>query len=222
MFDVALYGHVVFDEIYNRFHSTNVGGITNVWRSLKSIDHTISTYVCPVHFGNSRITISDNEKFNDSYLNEINTEVVVKKSTLSHVAYANELNNTDFIRSLEGIKTADVCTTGQKDRILDSELASQFDLIFVADDQIHLIPENYNNRLVVHGPTESFVISAGEKIAEFSNKDQYLKDINVLGAGDYFAACYIYGILYNRTDAECLEHSQKLTTKYLKEQNEKA
>lgn len=220
-FDVALYGHLVFDEVYNETFSTNVGGIANVWKALKNIDQTLSVYVCPVHFGSSKISIKNNEKLNDSKLNLIETKVNVRQAPISHVAYVNELNNIDFISEIQGIKTADVCTTGFNDKVLDSDLASEFDIIFVADDQQHLIPNTYKNILVVHGPKEVFVYESGENKFHYSNEDQYLTDINVLGAGDYFAACYIYGTLYNRTYSECAELSQKLTTKYLKECNEK-
>lgn len=222
MFDVAIYGHLVFDEVHNKKFFTNIGGIANVWNAFKSIDPTITTYVCPVHFGKSKITINENVKHNDSNLNLIDTNVVVRQATISHVAYVNELNNTEFIQSIHGIKTADLCTTGKQDKILSIDLASQFDIIFVAFDQKHLVPESYENKLVVHGPTETVVYHNQKELAKFSNVHQFLSDINVLGAGDYFAACYIYGTLYNRTDEECAEMAQILTTKFLKDRHEKA
>jgi sugar/nucleoside kinase (ribokinase family) len=225
VFDVALYGHLTFDEVYHDgYHSTNVGGIANVWRSLKNIDKHLKIYTCPLHIGESKIVIENDKKDNYSNLNRFEMfsgEAV--EARLSHVAYVNELDSPSRVKALKGVKTADVCTTNEDDGTpLSLEIANEFDFIFVAKDQIHLVPKEFNRRLVVHGPTETTVFKAGEKIAYYSNADQYLTGVNVLGAGDYFAACYIYGILYNRTGEECAEMSQRLTTKYLKDRNEKA
>lgn len=225
MYDFALYGHLTFDEVYHDgYHSTNVGGIANVWRSLKNIDKRLNIYTCPLHIGESKVVIENDKKDNYSNLNRFQMfpgEVVEAK--LSHVAYVNELDSPSIVKSLKGVKTADVCTTHEDDGMpLSLEIANEFDFIFVAEDQIHLVPKEFNRRLVVHGPKETTVFKAGEQIAHYSNADQYLTGANVLGAGDYFAACYMYGIIHGRDDNHCAEMSQRLTTKYLKDRNEKA
>lgn len=225
MYDFALYGHLTFDEVYHEgYHSTNIGGIVNVWRALKSIDKHLNIYTCPLHIGESKIVIENDKKDNYSNLNRFELflgEAVEAK--LSHVAYVNELDSPGLVRALKGVKTADVCTTNENDGTpLALEIANEFDFLFVAEDQIHLIPKEFNRRLVVHGPTETTVFKAGEQIAYYSNASQHLTGVNVLGAGDYFAACYMYGIIHGRNDQHCAEMSQRLTTKYLKDRNEKA
>jgi sugar/nucleoside kinase (ribokinase family) len=225
MYDFALYGHLTFDEVYHDgYHSTNIGGIANVWRALKSIDKHLNIYTCPLHIGESKIVIENDKKDNYSNLNRFELflgEAVEAK--LSHVAYVNELDSPSLVRALKGVKTADVCTTNENDGTpLALEIANEFDFLFVAEDQIHLIPKEFNRRLVVHGPTETTVFKASEQIAHYSNASQYLTGANVLGAGDYFAACYMYGIIHGRNDDHCAEMSQRLTTKYLKDRNEKA
>lgn len=225
MYDFALYGHLTFDEVYHDgYHSTNVGGIANVWRSLKSIDKQLNIYTCPLHIGESKVVIENDKKDNYSNLNRFELFLGnAVEAKLSHVAYVNELDSLGLVKALKGVKTADVCTTHEDDGTpLSLEIANEFDFIFVAEDQIHLVPKEFNRRLVVHGPTETTVFKAGEQIAYYSNADQHLTGANMLGAGDHFAACYMYGIIHGRDDKHCAEMSQRLTTKYLRDRNEKA
>jgi sugar/nucleoside kinase (ribokinase family) len=225
MYDFALYGHLTFDEVYyNGCHSTNIGGIANVWHSLKSIDENLNIYTCPLHIGESKIIIENDKKDNYSKLNKFDLFLGnAAEAKLSHVAYVNELYDPSIVKTLKGIKTADVCTTNENDgKPLALEIANEFDFIFVAEDQIHLVPKEFKRRLIVHGPKETKVYKAGEQIVQVSNAEQYLTDVNVLGAGDYFAACYMYGIIHGRNDDHCAEMSQRLTTKYLRDRHEKA
>lgn len=223
MYDIALYGHLTFDEVYFKGqYSTNVGGIANVWRALKNIDNALHIHVSPQAIGDSRIVLRNHSKDNYSKLNKVQCLIDIVDAKLSHVAYANELEGLNLINQLKGIKTADICTTHeQQGRELELEVANEFDFIFVSVEHTHLVPQKFKNRLVIHGPTETRVYKNGDRIAHFSNPSQYLEDINVLGAGDYFAACYIYGIIHGRNDDHCAEMSQRLTTKYLKDLHEK-
>lgn len=225
MYDFALYGHLTFDEIYHDgYHSTNVGGIANVWRSLKSIDKRLNIYTCPLHFGESKIVIENEKKDNYSNLNQFKISGFdAVEAKLSHVAYVNELDSPSIVRALKGVKTADVCTTKENEgKPLSLEIANEFDFIFVAEDQKDLVPKEYERRLVVHGPCQTTVYKHGVQITHFENFDQYLTGANVLGAGDHFAACYMYGIIHGRDDKHCAEMSQRLTTKFLRDRHEKA
>jgi len=225
MYDFALYGHLTFDEIYHDgYHSTNVGGIANVWRSLKSIDKRLNIYTCPLHFGESKIVIENDKKDNYSNLNQFEMFLGdAVEAKLSHVAYVNELDSPSIVRVLKGVKTADVCTTKENEgKLLSLEIANEFDFIFVAEDQKDLVPKEFNRRLVVHGPCQTTVYKHGVQITHFENFDQYLTGANVLGAGDHFAACYMYGIIHGRDDKHCAEMSQRLTTKFLRDRHEKA
>lgn len=225
MYDFALYGHLTFDEIYHDgYHSTNVGGIANVWCSLKSIDKRLNIYTCPLHFGESKIVIENEKKDNYSNLNQFKISGFdAVEAKLSHVAYVNELDSPSIVRALKGVKTADVCTTKENEgKPLSLEIANEFDFIFVAEDQKDLVPKEYERRLVVHGPCQTTVYKHGVQITHFENFDQYLTGANVLGAGDHFAACYMYGIIHGRDDKHCAEMSQRLTTKFLRDRHEKA
>lgn len=223
-YDIALYGHLTFDEVlHNTKFSTNVGGIVNVWKSLKTIDNKLNVYVAPLAIGESKIIIKNNIKDNYSNLNRTKYKFVpTANAKVSHVAYLNELQDFDFVESLHGIKTADLCTIHENEGTpLELTIAKKFDILFVSEEHLHLIPKEYKNRLVVHGPTRSTVYKNSKQIATCENEKDFLTNVNVLGAGDYFASCYIFGIIHGHNDERCLHQSQILTTKYLKDRHEK-
>jgi len=131
------------------------------------------------------------------------------ESKLSHVGEAN-LYHLDYVKDLTGVKTCDLSSTGLA---LRSEIANEFDFVFVTPEQIQLVPETFNRRLVVHGPKETIVYKAGEKIAEYKSLDDELS----IDDGKYFIACYIYGTIHGRDDTHCAEMSHRLNLKYLKD-----
>lgn len=224
IYDVALYGHLTFDEVlHENTFSINVGGIANIWKSLKTIDNKLNVYVSPLAIGDSRIVIKNNIKDNYSNLNRTKYKSITSVNTkVSHVAYLNELHDFDFVNSLYGIKTADLCTIHENEGTsLPLTIAEKFDIIFASEEHIHLIPKEYQNRLIIHGPTKSTLYKNSKQIETCENKKDFLTNVNVLGAGDYFAACYIFGIIRGHNDKRCLHQSQILTTKYLKDRHEK-
>lgn len=215
MYDIALYGHLVFDTIIDMGNLRHdVGGIANVWKSLKSIDQSLSVYVCPAAIGTSVITIDReaSQRTSNSYLNQNSVQFFVQPSTFSHIAYINELDYADFVNDLQGTVFADVCT-GRK---LDSRFNECIDYLFVSEEDISLVDiDNFKGKIVMHSPTKSSVGSF-----QHENPNDYIKNANVLGAGDHFAACFMYAKLNNRTDEAALTLSHTLTTRWLKEKNE--
>jgi hypothetical protein len=131
------------------------------------------------------------------------------ESKLFHFEEAN-LYHLDYVKDLTGVKTCDLSSTGLA---LHSEIANEFDFVFVTPEQTQLIPETFNRRLVVHGPKETIVYKAGEKIAEYKTLDDELP----IDDGKYFIACYIYGTIHGRDDTHCAEMSHRLNLKYLKD-----
>lgn len=222
--DIALYGHLTFDEVFHENKvTTNVGGIANVWRSLKIIDNTLNVQVIPLSVGDSRIVIKNNVKDNYSNLNRtIYHNVNMVKAKVSHVAYLNELKTFDFVDSLYGIKTADLCTVHENEGTpLSLTIAEKFDIIFVSEEHLHLLPEGYTKRLIVHGPTSSSCFENGSHMEFYEDKVNFLSDINTLGAGDYFASQYICKIVRDNDRTPSLKYVQTMTTEYLKERHEK-
>lgn len=131
------------------------------------------------------------------------------ETQLSHIEEAN-LQSLDYLKNLTGVKTADLSNDGP---ILNSQIANEFDFLFITPEQKHLVPENFNRRLVVHGIKETIVYKAGEQIAHYEN----LVDDIVIEDDKFFIACYNYGTIHARDDTHCAEMAHRLTIKRLKD-----
>jgi len=215
-YDIALYGHLVFDTIVDGCKiNSELGGIGNVWKSLKSFDADLSVYACPTVIGESTITIDrkNSKRTSESYLNMNTVEFTVERAKINHIAYINELMNTSFMPQLTGTIFADICTG----KPLDVRTQAYVDYLFVSEEDLHLVnTKSFKGKLVVHSPRRSCV---GEHSYE-TPPENYVENANVLGAGDHFAACFMYAKLNDRTDEDSLVLSHTLTTKWLKEKNE--
>ena len=103
MYDISLYGHLVFDNIEDGDKDTySIGGIVNVWKALKEIDRNLCVYVCPTNIGTSHITIDKKNSLRQSLsvLNQNDVCIKIKPSAISHIAYLNEIPYPSFIRDL--------------------------------------------------------------------------------------------------------------------------
>ena len=57
MYDIALYGHLTNDRIFEDFKETNtVGAIGNVWHHLTIVNRDLKVYVCPTEIGEALIS----------------------------------------------------------------------------------------------------------------------------------------------------------------------
>jgi len=218
MYDVAIYGHLVFDTIFDKGKKVkDFGGIANVWRSFNYIDPKLEVYVCPTDIGTAHITLHKEESERDghSQLNIHKVDLSIQPAKYNHILYINELDDLEFISRLDGINTADICAG----RELDSIVLPFLDYIFVSHEDKHLLPDlsDYNGVVVYHSPKRSYTNTGLEYVAK---ENEYIKGLNVLGAGDFFASCFIYAHMHERKDVDCLTLSHKLTTRWLKETNE--
>jgi len=158
------------------------------------------------------VTLDEPLKDIDDTLNiGVNPPVVEEKveAKLSHVEEAN-LYCLDYISNLGGVKTCDLSSTGLA---LRSEIANEFDFIFITPEQKSLVPEDFKRRLVVHSNKETIVYKAGEQIAHYEN----LVDDTLIEDDKFFIACYIYGTIHARDDTHCAEMSHRLTVKRMKD-----
>jgi len=214
MYDIALYGHLVFDTVKeNPKTNHNIGGIVNVWRSLKDIDPTLDIYVCPSNIGTSTITIDkdNSQRTSESKLNAIGVDVKVQPALISHIAYINEIDDLSFLKGITGLVFADICSG----REINKEAYKYLNYIFVSEEDKHLLRdiEEFKGTVITHSPMTSYN-SKGETFT--LEEEQYIKGANVLGAGDFYAACFMYGKLNTRLDFECMKMSHRLTTNHLK------
>ena len=214
MYDIALYGHLVFDTIKDNTKTVNeIGGVVNVWRALKNIDSTLSVYVCPTNIGTSTITIDkeNSQRTSESNLNSITVDVKTEPALISHIAYVNYITDMSFLKNISGLVFGDICSG----REIDKETYKYLDYIFVSEEDMHLLRdvEEFTGVVVTHSPMKSY----NNRGNTFTlSDDKYIKGANVLGAGDYYAACFMYGKLNTRLDHECMVLSHNLTTHHLK------
>lgn len=213
MYDIALYGHLVLDTIQDGTKiSHEVGGIINVWKSLKLINPNLNIYVCPTNIGSSDIYVDRKNSFRQgkSNLNELSTEIRIKQAKINLISYINFIDDLNFINRLNGIICADICSGKQ------FKLNNKIDYLFISEEDIEAIDEsNYTNKIIVHSPKSSYIKNKNIKF----NSDEYLTNINPLGAGDFYAAHYIYSLLNNKDDISCIEESHRRTIKFLKDKN---
>lgn len=216
MKDFGLYGHLVFDTIWDTKVHHDIGGIANVWKALKQINPKADIHVSPTNIGYSTITIDreKSDRISNSDLNATEVLPTIIDAKVNHIAYLNEIKNPFFIRHLTGIVCADICTGNS----LDDELLDMIDVLFVSEEDLRLIktPARIKGLIVVHSPKKSYF---------FHNKygciGEYVNGLYVLGAGDYFAAKFMSSMLNNSIPERCLKDAHNATTKFLKERNEK-
>lgn len=219
MYDIALYGHLTFDTIIdgNKPFSYNIGGIVNVWKALKQINDELSIYICPTNIGISSIMLNkkDSERRANSYLNQIQVFHRIEKAAISHIAYLNEIDYPLFIQNLRGCVSADICTG----RSIDISLFPEVKILFVSEEDIDLIKNlhTYKGLLITHGPKAS---SLNDGSYYRYLHDEYLENINVLGAGDYFAACFLNNYIKQIPNKLNIQDTHQKTTQYLKERND--
>lgn len=212
MRDFGLYGHLVFDTVLDVKTYHNTGGIANVWRALKHLNSKADIHVSPTAIGYSTITINreKSERYSNSDLNASTILPTIIQARVNHIAYINELEETFFIRHLEGIVCADICTG----ETLDDELLDMIDYLFVSEEDLRLIKtsDRIKGIIVVHSPTRSYFYHN-----KYECTSDYIEGLNVLGAGDYFAARFMLGLHKNHLPEKCLRDAHRETTKFLKD-----
>ena len=221
MYDIALYGHLTFDTIIDGVNpfSYNIGGIANVWRALKEINDELSIYICPINIGISSIVLNkkESERRSNSYLNQIDVLYKIQDAAISHISYLNEIDYPSFIQNLKGCVSADICL-GRK---IDISLFPEIKYLFVSEEDLELIKnlESFKGNLVIHGPEASSIRYTAGNYYRYHHYE-YLTNVNVLGAGDYFAASYINNLLNQMENGTNMQFSHIATTNYLKARKE--
>jgi len=223
MFDITLYGHLTVDTIYDGNDVTmDFGAMANMTRTFKEIGADINLGLCPFAIGKADIYIDRVNSMRDSKasLNDYTLEPIIKPSHISHILYLNQLQNTDFISKLDGIVTADTCK-GPK---VDVELLKYVDYLFVSYEEMHDMDElaQYTKgAVIVHTSVGSTVRVKGEKKAFFIDPNMFVKDANVLGAGDIFASCFLYELLKSGSMESAIGYAHKTASDLIRKYNEK-
>ena len=199
IYDIALYGHLTRDRIFDNFKETNsVGAIGNVWHHLVSINPDLKIHISPTDIGEALILL-DNKKSERTSIANMSQKTKwpdIKLAKINHITYLNTIKNPSFINYLEGKISADLCT-GKK---LNLDLLSKIDYLFISDEDMYYNIEElkeimYKGYIIYHYPNGSIVYHKGKE--NTTNLDP-LNNINVLGLGDRFAATVLNYMLTSK------------------------
>ena len=222
-YDLSLYGHLTVDHILHDFdESVTLGAMANVWNALVNIDSNVSVNLNPTAIGTAMVLVNKEKGFRvgKGNLNLKTRKPRISKSKWHHVMYLNELEDPSFINEIkDGIISADLNSAPMN---ID-EWLPKLDYLFISDEDIFMdideLGKLVKGHVILHYPSGSYVTN-GTKSFESSTK--VIDDINVLGAGDMFAASFILkSITTNDKLSDIVEHSHRTTTKLLLEKNRK-
>lgn len=219
-YDLALYGHLTIDKVFNdRFEqSSSLGAMGNVWGALVSIGSGLSIDLQPTAIGEAIILIDERRgyRLGRGKLNLKTRSCKPTNARWHHVMYINQLTDVEFVKDIDGIISADI-TSGPLKNV---EALKYVDYLFISDEDLSMdlaaLSELVRGVVVLHYPAGSIVFG-GE--SEHKASTEVLDGLNVLGAGDMFAACFISYKLMNPdcSHAECIKYAHKTTTDLLLE-----
>ena len=223
-FDVAIYGHLSYDNIFSGFdYKTSVGCMGNVWAQLKTIGPNIRVKLEPTDIGESLI-LTSTEQCKRTSISRLSLKTripTIHDSEISHVMYINELSDTSFISKLSGFVTADVCNGKPLDTTNDN--LKHIDLLLLSDEDASINIEGLvsavRGYVLVHHAAGSTIYSKTTQPKQF--KAEFVSNINVLGAGDKFASYIIAGLLVDKPQSidKVIQDAHNKLTEYFK--NEK-
>ena len=218
-YDLAIYGHITVDRIINNFkEEVSLGAIANFWSALNKIKSSTKFKLVPCAMGEAVIIVNEktSQRFGRGNLNLETVEPSVVNAEWHHVMYLNQLKNKDFIRDLDGIISADL-TAGKMD-ILDDLV--YIDYLFLSEEDLFMDLNKLANLVkgcvILHYPSGSICADGKTQI---ECKTEVKKNINVLGAGDTFAACFISNMLKNNDIESSLKYAHDKTLKVLLDEN---
>jgi len=217
-FDISLYGHLSFDNIFNGFeNTTSVGCMGNVWKSIKEYKPHLKISLQPTAIGESLVMINQKEskRASKSCLNLYSSPAVVQSSSIHHIMYINELEDISFIENLNGFVTADVCNGRHLDGT--SGFLNKIDLLFISDEDCFIGMEELLRKIpniILHKKTGSTLYTR-DGSTDFNA--EIVDNVNVLGLGDKFAAYVLCNLIENKLNVhKSIKPSHDLITYELK------
>jgi len=223
MFDITLYGHLAIDTIHDGDKVTmDFGAMANMVRTFKDIGADINLGLCPTALGDADIYVDrlNSSRDSEANLNALQLKHSIKPSHISHILYLNQLKDTKFISKLNGIVTADTCK-GPK---VDVELLKYVDYLFISYEEMYNLEELAEHTkcaVIVHTSVGSTVRIKDSKKAYFIEPDMFVKDANVLGAGDMFASCFLYELHKSGSIDSAINYAHKTASELIRKYNEK-
>lgn len=208
VYDVSLYGHLTIDTIFDESKDYSFGGIANVWRTLKKMNSDLLVNLEPTHYGEAIIYVdkSNSKRYSDALLNLKNFTPKTLPSKINLISYINELGDKSFIGDLIGFNIADVC----KGKEVKKEILKNIDLLLIADEDLNNLQDlrqNFSGILLTHSAIGSTIYYEENEFETVINKKNFIENLNVLGAGDMFAAVLIF-YLINKMEEELTDKTK--------------
>ena len=198
MVDVALYGNLTKDIIFNGFEqTTSIGSIGNVWDALVKLNQKLSIHIEPTTIGTALIYVDTDNNTRVSkpnlYLKTNQPKIVEAK--WSHILYLNHIKNLEFVKSIQNsVLSADVAGKGK------------FDLDTLLD--------KVKGCVILHSNSGSTIYKKDGTTIVTNHKT--IDGVNVLGAGDYFASAFINCMLQTNDIEISIKIAHNETISFLK------
>ena len=221
MYDLSVYGHLTVDRIFEDFqeHRT-LGAIGNFWEACLLTNHNLFINIQPTSIGEAIIYVNKESctRQGRGVLN-LKTRSInnTESSKWNHIMYLNKIEDPSFISKLGGIISADL-TSGNMNNL---QFLGNIDYLFVSDEDMFMdlqeLATMVKGWVILHSPHGSFCHNGEES---FKTTTEVVDNLNVLGAGDFFAASFISHMLRtNEKIKECVSFAHKNTTKILLRRN---
>jgi len=220
MRDISLYGHLTIDTILDGVKERkSLGSMANVWKALLELDATLDIALSPIDVGQALIYVDKPaaQRYSKVNLSLVQHQAKIFDSKIHHLIYLNEMTRHDFIPALDGVITADICPG----KSVNKEFLKYIDYLFISDEDIDGGLSEYTEAtkgwVILHSASGSVVSNGEEEFFFKIPKELMLKDVNVLGAGDIFASCFLYKLLRNEGDIHnWIEFSHLKTTEIIR------
>ncbi len=222
-YDLSLYGHLTVDHIFHDFdQSVTLGAMANVWNALIRTDSGVSVKLNPTAIGTAMVLVDKDKGFRvgRGNLNLKTRQPMVSKSKWHHIMYLNQLEDVSFIDKIKEGKISADLTAGSMDI---EKYLPKLDYLFISDEDLFMdvdeLAKMVKGHVILHYPSGSYVTDGCDN---FENDHTMVEGIDVLGAGDMFAASFILqNLTTDCTLKENIRHAHQITTNLLLEKNGK-
>ena len=224
MHDIALYGHLTVDRIFDGFEERQtLGAMANMWRTFKLIAPDLDIGLTPTSIGEAMVYIDrDSSTRYSNFVPDIKTNnPIIKESKISHAMYINKLLDISWLKDLKGIISADVCAGPR----VDASLLQHVDYFFIADEDAYAdlstMCKDTKGYVILH-TNKSSVVSDGTNETKYKiEENMFVEKSNVLGAGDMFASSFLYALNKNMSIEQIQKYAHETTSRLITSANEK-
>jgi len=218
MVDVALYGNLTKDIIFNGFEqTTSIGSIGNVWDALVKLNQKLTIHIEPTTIGTALIYV---DKDNNTRVSKPNLYLKVNQPKVveakwSHILYLNHIKDLEFVKSIQNsIISADIAGKGK----FDLDILTYIDYLFISDEDIidlDILLDKIKGCVILHSNSGSTIYKKDGTSIVTNHKT--IDGVNVLGAGDYFASTFINFMLQTNDIEVSIKIAHNKTISFLKD-----